>query len=210
MSSPSRRPRVSHKTLTPKQAIESVHRYICKIAKQHVNSRASFEDLYQEGCIATLKALESWDSRKGSNFMTWVYSPIWWAISRASQKDKNLGLTGQEADIKQRKTTVRSFEGPDRDQRPEDTRLSLHETLGKEWEPRDCLALERLADAVSKLEPREREIIRLRYVEGLPLHKIGAKIKLSKERVRQIEVVAISRIKDFIAGTATGEDRNVS
>ena len=54
-----------------------------------------------------------------------------------------------------------------------------------------------LRAAVARLPEREREVIRLRYgLDGDPesLAKVGAKLGVTRERVRQIEVAALARL----------------
>jgi len=62
--------------------------------------------------------------------------------------------------------------------------------------------LEEINRLLDKLEPREREILRLRYgfCEGTPLtlEKIGKKFGLSRERVRQIETRAKKKIMKMV------------
>ncbi len=56
-----------------------------------------------------------------------------------------------------------------------------------------------LDQALSHLTPREREIIQLRFGIGgkqqLSLEKLGMKLRLSRERVRQLEERALQRLK---------------
>jgi RNA polymerase primary sigma factor len=57
----------------------------------------------------------------------------------------------------------------------------------------------RIENAIEELEPREREIIRLRY--GIQrdgthtLEQIGKRIRLSRERVRQLEAIALRKLR---------------
>jgi RNA polymerase sigma factor (sigma-70 family) len=70
-------------------------------------------------------------------------------------------------------------------------------------DPVDALAAEKLApalhDLVAHLEPREREILRLRFGldggESHTLQEIGDSLGLSRERVRQIETRALARLR---------------
>ena len=59
------------------------------------------------------------------------------------------------------------------------------------------LHIEALRTAVARLPDREREVIRLRYgLEGEPLSlaKVGARLGITRERVRQIEAEALERL----------------
>lgn len=57
---------------------------------------------------------------------------------------------------------------------------------------------------IEELDEREAKILRLRYGldgdEPLTLKEIGARIRLTRERVRQIECEALSKIKSYLVG----------
>lgn len=59
--------------------------------------------------------------------------------------------------------------------------------------------LDELRNVLSELEPREQEVVRLRYGlddgEPLTLQEIGDRMKLSRERIRQIESRAKEKIR---------------
>lgn len=50
--------------------------------------------------------------------------------------------------------------------------------------------------AVSTLNDREQFIIKCRYAEGMTLRAIGEKIGVKAERTRQIEIVALRKLRD--------------
>ena len=58
-------------------------------------------------------------------------------------------------------------------------------------------------DVLSRWEPRERDIIRLRYGLGSPktytLEEVGRKLRMSRERVRQLEKASLTRLKEQLA-----------
>lgn len=74
--------------------------------------------------------------------------------------------------------------------------------------PEDALATEseasRILALLQDLDERESMILRLRYglddEEPMTLKEIGTKIKLTRERVRQIECEALRKIKEHILG----------
>ncbi len=58
---------------------------------------------------------------------------------------------------------------------------------------------ETVNENLTSLSPREASIIRLRYgfdmTEGLTLDEVGSRFNISRERVRQIEIIAIKRLR---------------
>jgi RNA polymerase sigma factor (sigma-70 family) len=57
----------------------------------------------------------------------------------------------------------------------------------------------RLASLLSTLTAREQEVLRLRFgmdgAEPLTLEQIGRRLSLSRERIRQIEVEALAKLR---------------
>lgn len=85
---------------------------------------------------------------------------------------------------------------PDPDPSPEDRVSLLRESRA---------ILGALAKGLSNLPPRERLIIRSRFFADPALSRaaLGEQLGVSKERVRQLELRALNRLKEFIA--AVGE-----
>ena len=63
----------------------------------------------------------------------------------------------------------------------------------------DKMLTEHLADAMDQLEPREQEVLRLRYGLGtgtpLTLEEIGKRFGRTRERIRQIESMALRKLR---------------
>jgi RNA polymerase primary sigma factor len=74
---------------------------------------------------------------------------------------------------------------------------------------------ERVAVLLDRLEPRDREVLMLRFgiskAKALTLQKIAKKFKITKERVRQIEERSIKKLKDLIVeeGVKQGIEKGV-
>jgi RNA polymerase sigma factor (sigma-70 family) len=64
-----------------------------------------------------------------------------------------------------------------------------------------------IAEGLTHLLPKEAEVIKQRFgltgMDSKTLKEIGKDYKLSRERVRQIEVKALRKLKKFISNIAT-------
>ena len=87
--------------------------------------------------------------------------------------------------------------------------FALHESLTQNREelPDETAKKEEirgiLNEILSRWEPRERAIIRLRYgldsPKTLTLEEVGRKLRMSRERVRQLEKASLTRLKEQLA-----------
>lgn len=60
------------------------------------------------------------------------------------------------------------------------------------------LEREDLSDLIGGLPAREQEIMRMRFIEQVPLAQVGEQLGLSRERVRQLEVKALRHLKQTL------------
>ena len=74
---------------------------------------------------------------------------------------------------------------------------------------RDVLASDGIASALAELDPRSRRIVEERWLKvnddgsgGLTLHDLAAEYGVSAERIRQIEVAAMKKMKKTLAAYA--------
>lgn len=58
-----------------------------------------------------------------------------------------------------------------------------------------CESRDRLLVALAKLMPRHRQVLQLRFWDGLTLRAAGKVLGLTKERVRQIQAAAVDRLR---------------
>ena len=213
-------------------------RFVVKVAKEYTNRGLDFLELINEGNIALLEAVDSFDETKGYRFITYAVRRIKQDISRAlcekshaihlpankaaelSQITKarsyirsgNKGSALSEEEVVSKIATMRgleenqirslesvsrtifSLDAPvDTDDHAatlgdfvEDSTYSLPENdLFNKSMKRD------LYKAISMLPERERTVLRLHSglnnTAPLSLEAIGARIHVTKERVRQIE-----------------------
>jgi RNA polymerase sigma-32 factor len=77
---------------------------------------------------------------------------------------------------------------------------------------RDWLASDGIAQALAVLDPRSRRIVEERWLKvndngtgGMTLHELAAEYGVSAERIRQIEVAALKKMRKALEASAAGE-----
>jgi RNA polymerase sigma-32 factor len=82
-------------------------------------------------------------------------------------------------------------------------------TAELESRERDTMASEGIAEALEQLDPRSRRIVEERWLKvnddgsgGMTLHELASEYGVSAERIRQIEVAAMKKMKKALAAYA--------
>jgi len=192
--------------VTEAEVVKKYRPFVVKTAKLFDGHGVSQEDLIQEGLLAVVVAHRAWKPNEGSNMMTWIYYPVRNAMSHAVRRQKQLGMSMRGG--RGRKKEVVDLLYLDADiELPLGGTTTAHEFVssenalnGNESTERDVFALAMLPDAVAQLEPREREVIRLRYVDELTLEEAGLKIGRTRQRVEQIEKDALYKLRQIMKG----------
>lgn len=158
-------------------------RLVVTIAKRHSGQTDNFFELVSDGNMSLLRAVEKFDFGRGFKFSTYASWAIMKNFARSipdEKVQKERFVTGHEE----------VFEiAPD-------NRTDENEIVASQ---------ERASHSVNRLlaylEPREREIIRLRAglddARGLTLEEIGQRFGITKERVRQLNARAMKRLKSL-------------
>lgn len=142
-------------------------------------------EMLSEGFLALLRAIDKFDIDRGFKFSTYACNAIVKAYSRRGMK-----LT------RQHQLAPYSFE-------PSMEKTDWTDTCNGDQKD-FCLEVLRkvLHENTAKLEPIEYRILQERYhldgAEGdkpLTLREVGAMVNLTKERVRQIQIKALARIR---------------
>ncbi|MBN1788735.1 MAG: sigma-70 family RNA polymerase sigma factor [Sedimentisphaerales bacterium] len=164
--------------------IEANIKLVVRIAGKHA-SATNFSDLISEGNIALMRAVEKFDYKKGFRFSTYAS----WVIARdfakflpaaaQAEKDASSALSAAEH-LKTRPAGIELIET---------TRQSLEQVIEE------------------NLTEREQYIIRYHF--GLTgslvkkkfktLKQIGNELGLSKERIRQIELLALGKLRQTLS-----------
>ncbi len=160
-------------------------RLVVSIAKKHVGWSPNFFEIISDGNMSLMRAVEKFDFARGTKFSTYAT----WAIVKNYARSipeqlyrASRYVTGQEevleaAPDRQVETTSES----DRDR-----------------------VRELITAGMDELDDREREIVNSHFGLGgrvgtLTLEQLGQRFGVTKERVRQIERRALTRLREVLA-----------
>jgi RNA polymerase primary sigma factor len=162
-------------------------RLVVSIAKRHSGQTDNFFELLSDGNVSLIRAVEKFDYSRGNKFSTYGSWAIMKNFARSIPEEKHRReryVTGAEELF---------------DSAP-DNRTDEQECLASAEQ-----ASHKVNRLLEYLDPREREIIRLRAgldsnAEGMTLEKIGEKLGITKERVRQLNVRAMKKLRSLVDG----------
>ena len=171
-----------------KMIIEANLRLVVSIASKHTSSGANLLDLVSEGNFSLMRAVEKFDYIRGVRFSTYAS----WAIA----KDYARKIPAETA-------------------RPDRAKADLLANIQRDLritEAADFAAIERTSQNLvqvikNELNKRERYIILNHFgllsktvkKEKKTLKQIGEDIDLSKERVRQVELIALQKLRHSLS-----------
>lgn len=137
------------------------------------------EDAYSAALVGVMKAVQTFDPARGCKFNTLVVWKIRGAIRdeavKVGRRMRRERPTALKADI-----TLDTFE---------------------DWVRAIPDNAERLPVAISRLTDRQRQVIHLRYFEGMKGPEISEALGISKQRVGQLEQTAIERLRHELGVT---------
>lgn len=168
--------------VTKNQIIRANLRLVVSIAKRHVGATGDFFELVSDGNISLMRAVEKFDYTRGNKFSTYAT----WAIM------KNYARTIPD-EHRQRDRFRTSHD--EMFAATEDARTDQYE-LESAQRSRE-LQIERI---LGRLDDREQKIIISRFGlerghEPLTLKEVGAELGVTKERIRQIEARALTKLR---------------
>jgi len=164
------------------QLISCNMRLVVSIAKRHAAQSNNLFELISDGNMSLIRAVEKFDYSRGNKFSTYASWAIMKNFARSIPDEKHRReryVTGHEEVF----------------QSAADTRTNEQEVVAVQEQ-----AVSRVNHLLDSLDPRERQIIRMRagldnYQEGMTLEEIGQQIGVTKERVRQLTVRAMNKLK---------------
>jgi len=171
-----------------RRIIEANLRLVVSVARKHTAGGANLLDLVSEGNISLMRAVEKFDYTRGFRFATFAS----WIIA----KDFARKIPAQTGRLDKATTALLA---------------SIHRDLRAE-DAADFAAMERAHQSLTQviennLSERERYIILNRFgLVGSPIKKetktlkqIGKDLGFSKERIRQIELIALQKLRQSLS-----------
>lgn len=89
--------------------------------------------------------------------------------------------------------------------RDEGTSLFLLEQLSSKEDNEDLINALSLEEAILKLKPREKIIIKLRFYQGLTQSETAEKLGISQAQVSRLQSKILTRLKKLISGSERGQ-----
>jgi RNA polymerase primary sigma factor len=157
-------------------------RLVVSVARRHSGQVDNFFELLSDGNMSLIRAVEKFDCGRGFKFSTYASWAIMKNFARTIPDEKHRRerfVTGHEE----------VFEvAPD-------VRTDEHEAVATKER-----ASQNINRLLENLEPREREIIRMRagldnHAKGMTLEEIGQQFGITKERVRQLNARAMKKLR---------------
>jgi RNA polymerase sigma factor (sigma-70 family) len=159
-------------------------RLVVNIAKRHSGQTDNFFELLSDGNMSLIRAVEKFDYSRGNKFSTYASWAIMKNFARSIPEEKHRReryVTGHE-ELFESAPDTRSDE--------------------QEWHTHAEQAVSQVNRLLEYLEPRERQIIRMRAGlddrgKGMTLEEIGQEMGITKERVRQLNVRIMKKLRDI-------------
>jgi RNA polymerase sigma factor (sigma-70 family) len=161
-------------------------RLVVNIAKRHSGQTENLFELISDGNMSLIRAVEKFDYSRGNKFSTYASWAIMKNFARSIPEEKHRReryVTGHEE----------LFESA-ADNRSDEHELHSHAEQ----------AARQVNRLLQYLDPRDRQIIRMRAGlddrgKGMTLEEIGLELGITKERVRQLNVRIMKKLRDIAA-----------
>ena len=168
--------------------IEHNLRLVAHIIKKHYGGARDQEDLVSIGTIGLIKAVDTFDGSKGSRLATYaarcIENEILMHFRATKKTERDISLSEPiDSDSEGHPLTLMDV-------------LAQEDTMAEDLEQK--LALTRLGDYVHGLEPRERQIIALRYGLGctaLTQWQVAERLNISRSYVSRLETRALEKLR---------------
>lgn len=172
--------------------VEANTRLVFSIVKKFVNPFNQFDDLVGEGIMALMRAVDKFDFGRGFRFSTYATQVVRRGAYRMVMETQG-----------ERSKLVAGVEEVDGQLSDEGRQSAISESRWHELRAR-------LAVMLGELDRRERFIIRTRFSLGAhrrvhTLQELALRLGVSKERVRQLEMRAMEKLRGLAGQTSLVE-----
>ncbi len=158
--------------------VEKYKLIIFKIAKKLTNEGVGveFDELVQRGYLALLEAVNNFKQTRRNKFTTYLYPCVEGVMRGKPVRGFTVSLNDEFGRGDDKGELIDFIPAPGRS--PEDEVFSTE-----------------IAKALAILPHRERDVMRLRYIEDMTLEETGKALGFRKQRAEQIEKQAIDRLR---------------
>lgn len=178
--------------------------FVVAIAKRNIGRGARLDDLIQEGNLGLMRAVEKFDTARGTRFSTYA---IWWirayiqkylkeahSMVRGGEDGARRGLKDMSLDL----TIDEDGEVSALDRLPDDAAGPELEAVS---EDEGAHVRDRLERVRERIGPLGWDIVNERFRSDDPktLEQIGRRWGVSRERVRQVELKTRVFLKRYLA-----------
>lgn len=172
------------------QIVRANLRLVVSISRKHLRGPQDLLELTSDGNVSLMRAVEKFDYSRGYRFSTYASWAIMRNFARSVPKEKyqlNHFATGNDEILDIASSMARH----------DPAELNLSELR------------ESLDSLLARLTPRERSVLIDHYGldrdgQGRTLDEMGKNMGLSKERVRQIEMKALAKLRGLTEASASG------
>jgi len=180
---------IAHADRIKRTLIESNLRLVVSIAMKHVVSGASLADLVSEGNVSLMRAVEQFDYTRGVRFATHASWVIARNYARKMSELTTIGARGRgasAADIHRELTTSKSVANVAAVER---TRHSLTEVIKNDLNEREQYVILNHFGLIGTTVKKQKKTLK----------QIGDDLGLTRERIRQIELIALQKLRQSLS-----------
>lgn len=165
--------------------------WVAQLARRHASLYMPAEDLTQEGLIGVLEAAGKFAYGRHALFRTYAYRIVKGRIIDAMRAKGSLVRTPRHSPM----SNIRQWDQPSHSE-VRDTHQPWEPEASPTPEEQRREQLERLADLLVGLSPRERFLMLCYYAEGMSMRQIGEQLDLSESRVSQLHTAICERLRE--------------